>query len=365
MAAAAQDLASAPSTGPVASATSMRLSPRFALIGARNAGRRTRLLQIGAISVVALLAAASILVLAFVHPSPGPTAPFAASTTGRASPQVSPAISLDPTRYDDGIPRTWHREPVLRGQAALDHASQSTDTSPFYIAFWYEPDMFRSCPAVGTGPTPLSCTDLYGVGDRAGVPWQSLGKALRIIDLLPPDGPVIARVHTHDPNWSHYCAPSELVACEHLMIGDAVLWTGDAATAPHPITVEQATAAFGVQKTEMWGDCLAQQLPGVALLPFLMPGYPPESAQKGVIAIFPSVEALALAAPDAAARSESEAVPTGHRSDCAYNGIYVLRVHWLARANVLMGLYYDTSLGPQADPFVAEARSQLKRLPAG
>jgi hypothetical protein len=114
----------------------------------------------------------------------------------------------------------------------------------------------------------------------------------------------------------------------------------------------------------MWGDCLAQQIPGVALLPFDMPGYPSDIAQKGVIAIFPSVEALAAAAPDAAARGESEAVPAGHQWDCAYNGIYTRRVHWLARANVLMGVNYDVNLGLRADPFVAEARRQLQKLPA-
>lgn len=358
MALAANDLASAPSKGAVSNATSGGLSPRVALSGARHGHRRATLLPLGAVCVIVLLASASLLALGVVRPSAGPTAPSASPTS---------VINHDPTRYDDGIPRMWQGEPVLRGQAALDHASQSTDTSPFYIAFWYGPDPgFRSCPAAGTGGTPLSCTDLSGVGDRAGVPWQPLGKALRLFGLpaFPPDGPVIARVHTHDPNWSG-CLPSELVACEHLMIGEAVEWSGDAATAPHPITVEQATAAFGVPKTEMPGDCLAQQLPGLALLPFDMPGYPTDIAQKGVIAIFPSVEALAVAAPDAAARGESEAVPTGHQWDCAYNGIYSTRVYWLARANVLMGVRYDTSLGPGADPFVVEARSELQRLPAG
>ena len=351
MAIASLDLASISSNGAVPNATSRRLSPQLAPVGAPNGRRRTALLSLGAVCVVVLLASATILVPAVLRPPTGPTAPSA-------------AISRDPTRYDDGIPRTWQGKPVLRGQAALEHAGRSTDTTPFYVAFWSGVNPPRwGCRAVD-GRTPLSCTDLTNVGDQAGVPWQPLGKALRLLGLsaLPSDAPVIARVHTHDPNWSD-CVPSEMVACEHLMIGDAVLWSGDAATAPHPVTVEQATAAFGAPKTAMWGDCLAQQIPGVALLPFDMPGYPADIAQKGVIAIFPSIEALAVAAPDAAARGESEAVPTGHQWDCAYNGIYTRRVHWLARANVLMGVNYDLNLGLQVDPFVAEARRQLQRLP--
>jgi hypothetical protein len=310
---------------------------------------------------IVVLVSASLLALALVRPSVGPANPSVGSSAAE-----TPVVSYDPTRYDDGIPRTWQGESVLRGQAAIDHASQSTDTSPFFVAFWYGPDM----PSFGCrdvdGHTPLSCTDMHDVGDQAGVPWPALGKALRLSGLpaYPPDGPVIARVHTHDPDWSQNCVPSELVACEHLMVVETVAWTGDAATAPHPITVEQATAAFGVPKTEMPGDCVAQQMPGLALLPFDMPGYPADIAQKGVIAVFPSVEALAIAAPDAAARGESEAVPTGHQWDCAYNGIYSTRVYWLARANVLIGVHYDTTLGPHSDPFVVEARSQMQRLPA-
>ncbi|HEX7495846.1 MAG TPA: hypothetical protein VF349_04360 [Candidatus Limnocylindrales bacterium] len=321
------------------------------------------LVRLAAACVVAVLATTGVLALTVWH---SPAAPIAAS-----------ASTNDATRYDDGIPRTWDGQPVLRGQAAVDRASQSTDAASFYVALWVSSGLPTfSCPPP-TDPSPLRCSDVHDVGDRAGVLWSALGKVLRI-EVDVPDGPAVLRVHTHDPGWSDSsrCAASELVACQHLMIGDGAVWTGDATTASHPISVGQTAEAFGVPTTDRAfasvASCLSGVLPGVRLLPFR----DPESSTGytyGVIAVFPSKEALAGAAPDAAANGESDAFPVslqaftplGYWPGCAYEGTVSLKVHWMVRANVLVGVGYDTTVGPQTDQWVVLARSELQRLPAG
>jgi hypothetical protein len=187
--------------------------------------RRGMLLSLGAVGAIVLLVAGAGLLPAFLNPSRSPAA-------ASASPSASSARTQDPTRYDDGIPREWEGQPVLRVQAALDRAAQSTDATSFYIGLWYssQPPSW-GCPP--TEPTPLSCTALHDVGDRAGVLWPALGRALRI-EVDASDGPIVLRVHTHDPRWSNpaNCAAAELDACVHLMIGDGIAWNGDAVTAP-------------------------------------------------------------------------------------------------------------------------------------
>jgi hypothetical protein len=315
--------------------------------------RRTRVVRLGAAGAAVLLAAATLLVSA-VALSPGsPASPSPASP--------SAALSHDATRYDDGIPRTWQGQPVWRGQAALAHAAQSTDSSPFYVGLWYSSQLPGfGCPPVE--PEPLGCSALLFVGDRAGVRWPALGNALRF-GLDVPDGPLVLRVHTHDPEWSgpSRCPASEMATCAHLMIGEAAVWTGDAGTAPHPVTVPEAAAAFGLAKPEtVFEGCLTPELPGVRILPFR----DPESSTGytyGVIAVFPSAEAVAGAAPDAAATGETE-TPLGYSTVCVIDGT----MHWLARANVLVGVIeYDPSVGPAGDQWVVLARSELRKLPAG
>jgi hypothetical protein len=43
----------------------------------------------------------------------------------------------------------------------------------------------------------------------------------------------------------------------------------------------------------------------------------------------------------------------------------VLKLYWLARGNVQVGVFYDVSLGPQADTFLAQAKANLATLPNG
>jgi hypothetical protein len=100
--------------------------------------------------------------------------------------------------------------------------------------------------------------------------------------------------------------------------------------------------------------------------------FPSENQPEGVIAIFPSAESLAAVAPEAAGSGESDIAPAGRNVDCNNGGgtdslrgpgIFAFRIRWLARGNVLVGVQYDASLGPDHDRFVGEARTKLQSLP--
>jgi hypothetical protein len=119
---------------------------------------------------------------------------------------------------------------------------------------------------------PLSCSDMQNVGDQPGVTSQALERALRIDTRDVVAGPIIARVHTHDPSLSK-CAPADAVACVHTMVGEAIVWHGDAATAPGPTTVAQAAAAFGVSTTPVAGICFGE-FPGATVLQYPSPDTP-------------------------------------------------------------------------------------------
>jgi hypothetical protein len=94
-------------------------------------------------------------------------------------------------------------------------------------------------------------------------------------------------------------------------------------------------------------------LPGIPQELFPDPG----PSFEGAAAVFPSPEALAAAFPDAAAHGESDSFPV----NSWLKGI--TKIHWLARGNVLVGVYYDITLGPNADPYVKMAREALAKLP--
>ena len=43
-------------------------------------------------------------------------------------------------------------------------------------------------------------------------------------------------------------------------------------------------------------------------------------------------------------------------------GFFSFKDRWLARGNVLVGVQYDTSVGPQNDVFVTQVRAKLATL---
>jgi hypothetical protein len=307
--------------------------------------RRTVLVEVAALAVVAALIGGAILVPA--------------------------ALRSGPDRYDDGIPRTWQGQPVLRGQAALDFAKADTDTTPFLVAFWTDYPDLMNCNAQPQFDN--DCEGMGDIGDEPGVPFGTLGAALHMlpthIGTVTP-GPMIVRAHTHDPK-ALACTTDRLASCAAVMVIDEILWTGDQATAAHPITVSQVVAAFGgVTGLTFPSNMFVGDLPGAPQVFFPGPG----PWFEGAAAVFPSAETLAAAFPDVAAHGESDSFPvnsildglTGGGSDPNRGpGVFTFKYHWLARGNVLVGIRYDASLGPDMDPYVKMARANLAKLPEG
>ncbi len=332
--------------------------------------RRPRLsawhLQMVALLMVGVVASAALLAPIYFGRQPNSAALLASgSPTGRlvASPSGPDLVN------GDGIPTTWQGQPVLRGQAALEAARSSNDASPFLVGFWAGLEPLRFCANMAPPAVPLfSCSSTVDVGDAPGIVSTDLASALRTDALHISPGPVIVRVHTHDPALMNCPAPNTL-ACQHVMVGDAIVWSGAPETNPRPTSVGQAMAAFNVpEQPTNFAVCEGEYLPGVQVLPFMSAG---SSGPEGIVAVFPSPEALATAMPDAAQLGESDTPPIGSPS-CAHTGTdalrgtgtYSLDIHWLARGNVLVGVQYDTSIGPAHDPIVSKARVDLAALPA-
>jgi hypothetical protein len=343
-------------------------------------GSRLRLIPgIAAVALVAVLVVVSVgLSYNLRNAATGSPAPSSSSSSSTLQssppslPSASPNSSALADRYADGMPRTFEGQPVLRGQAAVDAANASTDASSFLVGFWAgtEPNA-RSCPAMGPGDVALyACGGMGNVGDQPGIESTALEMALRVDTSAVAPGPVIARVHTHDPALMN-CPASYAAGCVHTMVGEAIVWHGDASTEPGPTTVAQAAAAFGVPATPVLGLC-EWNFPGVTVLQYPSPDTPGLQGPEGVIAVFPSPAALAAAAPDAAAHGESD-VPATYGPSCeSYGetdplrgpGRFSFKFRWLARGNVLVVVQYDTSVGPQNDVIVAQVRAKLATLSA-
>jgi hypothetical protein len=300
--------------------------------------------MVGAVLAVVLVAGGLTIAL---RPNAVPVPSATATGSPRTTATASPSATADPLRYADGIPNTWQGEPVLRGQAALDAAKAATDATPFLVAFWAGIEVSHGCTAQSQlANANFFCGYMLNVGDEPGVYSSDLGHALHVDTSKVAPGPVIARVHTHAPALEG-CTPESLVAaCRAIMIGDAILWNGDEATAPHPTTVALAAAAFRVPASPVSRTmCGGDFLPGVPILVFSSGS---GDGSEGVVGIFPSAAALAAVAPEAAANGESD-VPVANSESCGY-------VRWLARGNVLV------ALGPNA--IIGEARAKLQSLPA-
>jgi hypothetical protein len=348
-AAAESDLRAVPWVSGIPRPEPRKRTGRIQLLPSARFGRlrkRTVVLQVGAVALVAVLVSAGFIVPTLLRSSltAGPSATESGSPSAAAT-ESSSAIP-DATRYSDGIPRTWQGQPVLRGGAALDYAKAASDETSFLVAFWAGIEVPHSCQAQGPGDnSELNCGWMDNVGDQPGVPSYDLEHALRVDTRSVAPGPVIARVHTHDPALEG-CTPASVVAaCRAIMVGEAIVWSGDQTTAPRPVTVAQAAAAFGVPPTPAsLPPCGGENLPGVPILVFHSGS---GTGSDGVVAIFPSVSSLAAVAPAAAANGESDA-PVGNGNLCG-------NVRWLARGNVLVGL------GPNA--LIEQARSSLQLLP--
>jgi hypothetical protein len=216
-------------------------------------------------------------------------------------------------RYDDGIPRTFDGQPVLRWPEALDKRQAASDDTPFLTGVWLDiPTGVFHCP-IGLGPDPSApdswifsggCQFNYVSGEAGALPTTQNGVAtFRFFKGALATGPAIMRVHLHDARASQ-CG-SQASTCDAMIVVDDIVWTGDAQTAPHPLTVDQVIAA--TRSVSAASDlrassatdysCGARLQDGLTLCPPLVTGSSYASQIAGAV-VLPSSAALARALPD-------------------------------------------------------------------
>jgi hypothetical protein len=172
-------------------------------------------------------------------------------TTPAGTSVASPAIP----RYDDGIPREWQGQPVLRWSDGLARAKTVTDASPFLLGVWvytYPPRAVITCPK-GDTPDPswpdswidfAHCPAFLIRPNDGDAPIN--GSNVITFDLMTgldqlKTGPAILQVHVHDPR-AGLCGDKRAI-CDSMLVVDSALWTGDAVTAPKPLTLADVQAA--------------------------------------------------------------------------------------------------------------------------
>ncbi len=274
----------------------------------------------------------------------------------QVSPQ-GPAASTTGDYYPDGIPSKWQGEPVVRGEAAIRAANVDDGRGEFLVALWAGTERPSACVSnMLAEELDGSCRYLRQVGDSPGIPMPDLGKVLRFApDLLQP-GPAIVRVHTHDPQAKD-CVSERVSACEQILVADAVVWNGDTGTAPKPFTVDAVAKAFGTSTAASGSDRCAGEILRVRVLPY---------QDGGVVAIFPSQAALIAAVPDAA-HAEYPLTPPQTVAECNHTvtnpaGTHDLRFVWVARANVLIGVQYDSGVDAGGANAIVDVRQILSKL---
>ncbi len=274
---------------------------------------------------------------ASLGPSASHRAPNVSSTSS------SPGVT---ERYPDGLPRTLDGQPVLRGAAALAHARATPDAMPFLLGGWVTvvPGLPLACPAVlpSTGSEWLAPCGQPSFSDVAGDAAGDLVAAgeltFHFLDTSGlPSGPAILRVHVHDPRASQ-CGGQDTV-CGRAMVAEAVLWTGDGATAPHPLDLARATSG------------LRTVVPGLALraighdIPFSDCGGVLPAARDYAVAVIPAdVPSVSLVEIAPSADALSRALPIGDGTVAALaappvatsGGQGGFQCRWLRVANVAL-----------------------------
>jgi hypothetical protein len=149
-------------------------------------------------------------------------------------------------RYPDGLPRSIDGAPVLRGGAALAHAQAVTDDTPFLIAGWvtWVPGARFACPFLDDGSTWLRDCGRPALSDLAGAQDSALTAAITLRFILDQvsTGPIVARVRVHDPR-SSTCG-SATAQCDRMMVALEIVWAGDDATAPQPLSIDAVELAL-------------------------------------------------------------------------------------------------------------------------
>ena len=265
-------------------------------------------------------------------PSPIASSGFTAETTAQAE-----------DRSPDGIPLSVDGRPVLRGEAALAFAHRQVDATPFLVGGWvtyYRGASF--CPIVPDDESgswtrdcrPARFTDIAGTED------EDLSNAITFTfarDGLRT-GPVIAVVHVHDAR-AGVCGAAR-AACDAMMVVERIIWAGDDATVPGPLTAagiaDVVVAAQGSRDMREWGDGSAfmdcgSELPSAQLFSVdsgnsLTPGVT-------LVELEPTIDAMVRATPADPIACETQALIDGVMTSTDHRWLVVDNAALLVRTN--------------------------------
>jgi hypothetical protein len=228
-----------------------------------------------------------------------------------------------------------------------------TTADPFLVGTWL--DVYtgpRSCPVDTRSLPPDSwlraCQPLVRPSDQAGSGTSVLRAADTATFLFAKDlrsGPAVLRVHVHDPRAIE-CGPDESV-CDRMMVVESAAWTGDAATDPHPISIEAALAAVERAAPSTGLRILADgemrsyagELTSGRTLQPPYRSLDPNSADALVLStsVLPSVEAMRRALPKATPGVTGALLPSAVDSTWGYSDpthSWSFKTRWLLVENV-------------------------------
>ena len=132
---------------------------------------------------------------------------------------------------------------VHRGPEAVEFAHGRADDTSFLVTGWatyYGGPM--SCPIFLDGSAWVRDCRRVQFSDLAGSVDGGLTEAITFRDVLaeglvarPLLGPVVVVVHARDPRAAAECG-ADAAICSTMMVVERVIWNGDDATAPTPVT---------------------------------------------------------------------------------------------------------------------------------
>jgi hypothetical protein len=269
-------------------------------------------------------------------------------------PSPSPNSYALAGRYDDGIPRTFDGQPVLRWGDALALRLTAKDDTPILVGAWldvitgpmwcpsmpYDPSAPHSWASNVCSPETVSAEagGPYGIGEEA---------SFTFTEGNPSTGPAILRVHVHDPRASD-CGTKRAL-CDTMLVVESVVWSGDSYTDPALLTVADVIpAASSVQPstslviagpTSPYYD---ERLDGALRLTSSNPAQtPPSDMQIAGAYLMPSVAAMQRALPSVQPGAAGALLPTAYRMALGGSepgSSYSLVYRWLVVDNVALSV---------------------------
>lgn len=308
------------------------------------------------------------------------TAPISTTLPSQAEPAVSVArdspsalpvsVPVVADRYPDGIPSTLDGKPVLRGPAAIAAAAAASDATPFLVGGWVT--YFRgvmSCPSMPSGDTSwLDDCGRPAFSDAPGGTDAALSNAIEVRFVLGSlaTGPVVISVSVHDPRAS--ACGSARDACDRLMVAKTILWAGDGATSPTPLSatdvdavlskIQPGSAFRALPRDELLFEC-GDRLPAAAL--YTPVADPTAMLAVTLVEIEPSVAARdrALILPEGLAGAVSPAALLCTMLASGPSAPESAAFHWLTVANVALLVRTHGDLTDQDRSFIASVADGL------